>query len=41
MATRYINRKTSRLYTKIDANSINQVLIFGEEVKTSGQIIND
>ena len=40
MATRYINRKTSRLYTKVNANSIKQVLIFGEEVKTSGQIIN-
>ncbi len=40
MATRYINKKTSRLYTKSNANSIKQVLIFGEEVKTSGQIIN-
>ncbi len=40
MATRFINRKTSRLYNKSDANSIKQVLIFGEEVQTIGQEID-
>lgn len=40
MAIRYIKRKTSRLYTNDTDNSIEQVLIFGEEVKTSGQLIN-
>ncbi len=40
MATRYINSKTSRLYKSKTSNSIKQVLIFGEEVKTSGQASN-
>jgi len=40
MATRYINRKTSRLYTSSDSGKIEQVLIYGEEVQTSGQTIN-
>lgn len=40
MATRFINRKTSRLYDESDVNTIKQVLIFGEEVKTSGPEIN-
>lgn len=40
MATRYINRKTSRLYTFPDTGGIEQVLIYGEEVQTSGKAIN-
>lgn len=34
MATKYINRKTSRLYKSNTSKSIKQVLIFGEQVKT-------
>jgi competence protein ComEC len=40
MATRFIKRKTSRLYKTSSSNSIEQVLIFGEKVITSGTIIN-
>lgn len=41
MATRYISTKTTRLYEASSGNSYEQILIFGEEVKTSGIPINN
>ncbi len=40
MATRYINKKTAKLYANDTGGGYEQILIFGEEVKTSGQAQN-
>jgi len=40
MATRYINKKTAKLYTNATAGGYEQILIYGEEIKTSGQAQN-
>lgn len=40
MATRYINAKTARLYKSTIGSSYEQILIYGEEVKTTGSPIN-
>lgn len=40
MATKFINRKTSRLYANSSGNSYDFVLIYGEEVQTQGAAVN-
>ncbi|MFH6602648.1 ComEC/Rec2 family competence protein [Maribacter algicola] len=40
METRYIKKKTAKLYTNDTDGGYEQILIYGEEVKTSGQPMN-
>jgi len=40
MATRFINKKTARLYSDTTGNSYEQILIYGEEVQTIGRAID-
>lgn len=40
MATRFVNTKTARLYTNSTGRAYELILIYGEEVKTSGQSVN-
>lgn len=40
MATRFINKKTTRLYTDSTGGAYKQVLIYGEEVETVGQEVD-
>ncbi len=40
MATRFINKKTAKLYSNLADGGYGQILIYGEEVKTSGQAQN-
>ena len=40
MATRYINKRISRLYSSSNGGTIEQILICGDKVKTPEQVIN-